>query len=79
MVSEDTDHVLLRPRVDVKGGQQLGTKDKTGLNTDKLRKAHYLFLTDPREETLRFQCARQKYLKKNLSIDEHAELLEHHL
>lgn len=45
--------MLLRPRVDVKGGQQLCTNDKTGLKTDKSRKDHYLFLTNPKEETPR--------------------------
>lgn len=61
--------MLLRPGVDVKGGQQLCTNDKMGSNTDKNRKAHYLFLTDPEEETARFQCVREENLKKNPSID----------
>lgn len=59
--------MLLRPGVDVKGGQQLCTNDKTGSNTDENRKAHYLFLTDPEEETARFQCVREKEREREKS------------
>lgn len=55
--------MLLRPRVDVKGGQQLCTEDNQ-VKHSKNTRAVYLFVTDPEEETPRLQCARQKYLKR---------------
>lgn len=71
--------MLLRPRVDVQGGQQLCTNDKAGLNTHQSRKARYWCLADPKEDTPRFQCVGRKYLKKKtLCGGQSAEPIQHH-